>query len=74
MREQCLTWRISSKSRAASFFNSDMLFANLRIVSLPKLGTWRNLGRDLVRTVVTLTHDREITVDPECAPDRDLLH
>ena len=35
------TCKRSSKSRAASFFNSETLVVNLRIVSLPKVGIFR---------------------------------
>ena len=38
-----LTWSISSKSRAIIFFNSDTFLWKWRIVSRPKVGTWRNL-------------------------------
>lgn len=37
------TCRISSMSRPASFFMAETLPPNFRIVSRPKVGTWRNL-------------------------------
>jgi hypothetical protein len=36
---------MSSKSLAANFFISDTLLANRRMVSLPKVGIWRNLWK-----------------------------
>jgi len=40
-----LTWRRSSKSRAATRFKLEVFFANLRIVPLPKVGTLLYLGK-----------------------------
>jgi hypothetical protein len=45
MNEECKqTCNISSKSRAANLFISEVLFANVRMTPLPNVGTWRNLS------------------------------
>jgi hypothetical protein len=45
MNEECKqTCNISSKSRTANLFISEVLFANIRMTPLPNVGTWRNLS------------------------------
>ena len=45
IRSERHTCRMSSKSRAASFFISDTLFENFRMVPFPNVGTIRNLAK-----------------------------
>lgn len=62
MQMYTLACNRSSKSRAASFFNSEMLFENRLIVSLPNVGTCLKLCPTEAREHSSLSSVRNNTV------------